>query len=337
MKRYAVFAIVAAALLTASGAEAQDQSNLGTRAELAREFSANYEEIVKAGLPAITAQELTERLHSVERASVNTPPLKIDGLRALEKFFGFPEARLELGQTRVSSDTAAYAFDPMRTRLYVVFRNSKSEPTSREEFAKHTPEIRRAHAQLVSNLGIDPKDVLFTDFRETLSQASANPRTIGEKELPIMSEGASTFILRAVDGIQVERSKVVVSSITPSQFEVLTVEWPPVRLSPAVWNSGVVEPQALVGSIAKRIALHANGLPVNVRMAVVLRDVVEDGHMTFIPALRVGVQPQPIAVREGVATEAGDSFYVDMVAQSPADPEQDNTGEEAAVELPQNR
>ncbi len=337
MTRYTVFAIAVAALLTVQSAEAQAQSDLGTKAELAREFSTNYRDLVKAAVPAITAQELTNRLQLVERASATTPPLKIDGVRALEKFFGLPEAPLELGQTRVSYERAAYSFDPIRTRLYIAFRNLTSEPIVREEFAKYAPKIRRVHEQLVRNFGLDPKEVLFTDFRETLSQANANPQTIGEKELPIMSEGASTLILRAVAGIQVERSRVVVSSIDPRQLEVVMVEWPSVRLSPAVWNSGVIEPQALVESITERIAAHAKGRAVNVRMAVVLRDVIEDGRLIFVPALRVGVQPQPIVTREGVATEAGDSFYLDLVGRSPADPERGNSGEEAAVELPTTR
>jgi hypothetical protein len=173
--------------------------------------------------------------------------------------------------------------------------------------------------------------VFFVDFRETLSQASANPNSVGAIDMPIMSEGATTLVLRGIAGLQVERSKFLASSLDADQLELVTLEWPHVRLSPHVWQTQVMEPRQAAPEIVAHLAKNAHDKPVNVRMAVVLRDVMEDGALTFVPALRVGVQPQSVATRDGVITEAGEVFYVDLVRGVPA-PETGNAVEEPASE-----
>ena len=146
-----------------------------------------------------------------------------------------------------------------------------------------------------------------------------------------MSEGATTLALRAIAGLQVERSKFLASSLDAAQLEVVTLEWPSVKLSPHVWQTQVMEPRQVAQEIAAHVAKNAQGKPVNVRMAVVLRDVVEDGALTFVPTLRVGVQPQPVATHDGVITEAGEVFYVDLVRGAPS-PEAGNEADEPTSE-----
>ena len=80
---------------------------------------------------------------------------------------------------RVDAERVAYAFDPVKTRLYVTWRGLKTPAVPREEFAQVASDIHRAHTKLMLELGVDPQQVFFVDFRETLSQASANPKASG--------------------------------------------------------------------------------------------------------------------------------------------------------------
>ena len=139
----------------------------------------------------------------------------------------------------------------------------------------------------------------------------------GGAQGPIQSEGATTTILRAVGGVLVDGSYIRISSIDGQRLELLDARWPRMRLAATVAKNGVRAPRDATASITRHITASSAGVPVNVRMAVVLRPVPEGKAVAFVPALRIGVEPQAIPVKDGYRTDAGETLYVDLVRGSP--------------------
>lgn len=307
--------LIVALLVTTSDALAQE-SPLGSPAKQARAFSSDYAQVVRDGTPAVDAPGLRRLLTEVATAAAAEKPLAIASVRQLEAFFGLRQRAAEKSTDITETGEAAYFFNPMETRIYLVRRYRDVQPVTREAFANETATIRAAHGDLVKRLGIPPQGVFFTDFRETLSQTDGHPTRQGGSTGPIRVEGATTTILRSVGGIIVDGSYIRLSSIDAKRLEAVDIRWPRVRLAAKVAKNGIRTPRDVTVTIARRVAANANGLPVAVRMAVVLRAVKEASGVAFVPALRVGVEPKSIPVSDGFRTDAGEGFYVDLVRGS---------------------
>jgi hypothetical protein len=306
------------------------QSPLGSPAELKGRFTTNYAEIARAALPQVNLDALTRLMAEVRAAAAAEKPLEITNVGELEKFFSLrPRAKADATELTQAGD-ASYLFNPVEHRIYLVQRYQGPRGVPRDEFAREVAAIRAAHLELADNLGIPRDQRFFTDFREILSQTDGHPTRQGGVQGPILSEGATTTILRAVGKVLVDGSSFRAASIDAKRLERLDVRWPPVVLADTVASAGLRAPQDVLTSVIKRIEANASGQPVNVRMAVVLRPIVGDKSVAFVPALRVGVQPQSVQVGDGFRTDAGEIFHVDLVRGSGefADPDQRDSSQD---------
>jgi hypothetical protein len=311
--------LVALALLIPAATVGAQSSPLGSPAELVGRFSENYAEAVRSALPPIDAAELAKVIQGVQAAATKEKPLTIGSASELEKFFSLRErrGRGQIGSADfVDAGDAAYNFDAAAGRIYVAWRRSDVEPVSRETFASRIKDIRNAHHMLSERLGIPREEVMFTDFREILSETDGHPVLQNGIKGPIQSEGGTTTLLRAVGGVLVEGSYLRVSSVDAKSLMLVDVRWPRVRLSDAALKN-LRSPRDVMEVITKRVATSAKGLPVNVRMAVVLRPMDRSKPNEFVPSLKIGVQPKSVKTKDGFRTDAGEVFYSDLLRDSP--------------------
>lgn len=294
----------------ASLAVAGEQSPLGSPAASTEEFSRDYTGQVRAAMPPIGATELRGRLHQVVVQAAQDPPLAIDGLASLERFFGLPVRAPREHRGVFQSGDSAYLYDATLNRFVLAESHPDAAPIPRSQFAQQLPLIQRAHAELAGRLGLGPASVMAVDFGEILSQGNQHPRS-GNRATEIFAEGATSTYVRGIAGILVDGSRARISSRDADTIESVDVVWPHVVLPANVERAR--PPSDLVRTVSKRVADHAAGLAVNVRMAVVLRPVLGNG-LVYVPALRVRVKPESIRDDDGFRVDAGETFYVNLVS-----------------------
>jgi hypothetical protein len=314
--RSLVVAATLAAWPSLSAAQSPDLSNLGSPREAGTRYSADYKAIVKAALPSVTADELAERVKAAVIEEAAERPLAVADARTWGALFGVDAPAGAMGDELVEGDLASYLVSPDAGRLYIALRGEpKAYP--REAYGRLLPQIRAAHKELAEKIGIPSRQVLFTDFRETLAQST--PRRLGEiPDGPIESVGATSTFVRAVGGLLVDGSSFRVSSLDAERIDMAEVRWPRLVLAPEVDANRVIAPSQLAERLVDRISANEKGRPVSVRMAVVLRPVASGRGSAFVPALRVQVQPQSVKRADGVSTEAGEEFYLNLVSGLPA-------------------
>ncbi len=321
-----ILSIVAITLALAMTAFAQTPSNanaLGSPVQARDRYSANYAEVVRGALPKVDAAAVTKLMSNVRAAAATAKPMPITDPRQLEKVFGLSERGDPDALGYVDAGDMVYRVDTERQRIYLVRRQgAETKPVPRKEFAPQLSNIRAAHADLARRLGVPDQEVMFTDFREILSETNGRPEL--QRDAPpseIMAEGAVTTILRAVGGVLVEGSEAKLSSVDAKQIDLVDVRWPQMRVSEAAMKNGFRGPQDAEKNIVERISASSKGQPVSVRMAVVLRPLAVGPNqrvIEYVPALKVKVKPQAIRTENGYRTDAGEVFYVDLVRGAPA-------------------
>lgn len=322
MRAILMGAFSALTLLMSAGASAAD-SPLGTPAEQAGRFSTNYAEVVRAAMPRIDAAGLARVMEGVAKAAAAEKPLAIGNERDLEKFFGLRERGKATPDGYVDASEAVYKLNVDSGRIWVSWRRDFT-PVPRTTFAGQVKEIKEAHAQLAQKLGIPREEIMFTDFREILSQTDGHPRIQQGKATPIMSEGATTMLLRSVGGVLVEGSQLRVSSVSARELALVDVRWPMVRIpDEAIRN--LRDPREVLEPIIKRVAEHNKGQAVSVRMAVVLRPVEPAKLGQFVPALKIGIEPKSVKTEDGFRTDAGEVYYADLLKGRPPFVDQDQS------------
>ena len=314
---FAVVGLAAwAGLFACTVAAAQpQQSPLGSPADTNGKFSANYSEIVRAALPPVDAAALAKLMKDVRTAAAAEKPLQINDVGQLEKFFSIKPRALKGTIELTDAGDDSYSFNPVTRRIYLAHKHGETKPVAREEFRPQLAAIRAAHAALAEKIGLPKEQIYFTDVREVLAQASAHPRQ-GGAQGPIQSEGAVTTMLRAVGGLLVDGSYFRAISKDADRLELLDLRWPRLKLATNVVDSRLRAPRDVAPSVIKRVTTNSKQLPVSVRMAVVLRPITTANEVTYVPAVRVGVQPQSLRVGDGFRTDAGEVFHIDLVTGS---------------------
>lgn len=317
---YIASLLVLAFASAGSPAWAQTQDNpLGTPAAAVGRFSENYAEAVRMALPPIDNDGLAKVMERVRAAAANSKPLAISNSAELEKFFGLRSRNPDKSGDFVDAGDAVYRFEPQAGRLYVTWRLTDVKPVARATFSKRIKGIRSAHEALASRLGISANEVMFTDFREVLTKTDRRvpASTAATADSPIMAEGGTTTLLRAVGGVLVEGSYLRVSSPDAKRMSLVKASWPRVQLTDASARQ-LRAPKDMLDEFAKRIANDSRGVPVSVRMAVVLRPVDPAKPGMYVPSLKIGVEPKAIKTADGYRTDAGMVYYSDLLKDSPA-------------------
>jgi hypothetical protein len=315
-----VVALAALGALAAPSSQAQTPtappSDLGSPAGAFAAFSTDYKSLVAKALPPVTTAELARRLRETAAEAAAEKPIALRDLRSWAALFDLKidPAKQERGAEMIDSENASYLVDPGAGRFYIAIRHAATAPFPRQDFQKLLPEIRRAHESLAAKIGIPARQIIFTDFRETLAQSTPQPKLRDARETAIESVGATTTQLRAVGGLLVDGSYVRIASIDARRFEMVDVRWPQIRLAPEVDEKSVLAPTLLADRITERVAATAGGKPVSVVMAVVLRPIHAAPRIYYVPSLRVGIQPKSERLRDGYRTDAGEQVYFDLVA-----------------------
>jgi hypothetical protein len=302
--------------IATAGVAMPQASPLGSPADVAGRYSTNYEVAVRSALPKVDADTVTKLMATVREDGAAEKPLAITNPRELERVFGLRERGEADASGFFDVGEAVYQVDDKRHRIYLAHRYSDVRGVPRKEFERQLAEIRTVHRELVERLGIPRREVMFTDFREILSETDGHPKLENGYKGEILCVGAVTTILRSVGGILVEGSYLRLSSVDPKRLDLVDVRWPAVRLAEGVLKEGVRSPEESLQNIVKRVASNSKGQAVNVRMAVVLRPVTSDREsqrMEFVPSLKVGVATQSMKTEDGYRTDAGEVFYIDLV------------------------
>jgi hypothetical protein len=287
-------------------------SELGSPPEAFARFSTDYRALVAAAMPRVSASEIARRLKRIQVQTGAESPLGVRGASDWLALFGVDSRGAQPATELVDLASASYLADPEAGRFYMTLRLPAVAPVPREEFAKTIPAIRRAHDVLADKIGIPREEIFFVDFRETLAQSTPEPQS-RETETEIESAGATTTLLRAVDGLLVDGSFARFTSMDARTFEMVDVRWPRMRLVPEVERKAVLHPAQHLEAVVRRIAATEQQKAVNVIMAVVLRPVPAGHGVYFVPSLRVGVLPRSEPGRDGVRTDAGERFYLDLI------------------------
>ncbi|HET9651670.1 MAG TPA: hypothetical protein VFP36_05745 [Usitatibacter sp.] len=304
--------IASCALAAAVTAFAQE-SPLGSPAGAAERYSADYASLVRTAMPRIDAAGLERLMENVRQS-----PARGIGLRDAQDAAKLLNLRTRGGKgdaREVDAGDAIVRYDPAAGHLRVIWRPSDTPAATRDRFKPLIPEIRRSHDALAARLGIEKRDVLFVDFREVLSQSDG--RAQDGPRLPIVSEGATSTYLRAVAGVLVEGSFARINSIDAKQLGGVDVRWSSVKLAEEARAGGLRGPQDVLAEIVKHVEGGAKGMPVNVRMAVVLRPVDRAKPGLYVPSLKIGVKPQSVKTEDGYRTDAGEVFYSDLLKGAP--------------------
>jgi hypothetical protein len=299
-----------------------DDSPLGSPAASAALYTTDYAVAVRAALPPVDAATLTRLMDDVARAAASERPLAITSVADLERFFGLRASGQEGAYPRlIDTGDAAYRVDAARQHFFLALNNDGAASQPREVATRNLPDVQAAHADLAARLGIPKEEIFYDDFREILSQADGSPTLEKGVSGEIQAEGALTTLLRALAGVQVEGSFLRIGSLDPKRLDVVDARWPLVRLSSLVGKSGLRSPQDATSAVLGKVTADSSGQPVALHMAVVLRPV-DAKEAEFVPSLKVGIQPQAIATKDGFRTDAGEVFYVDLLRDSPplADP-----------------
>jgi hypothetical protein len=327
MRNWCTRSLVTLGLAAAAPVGAAD-SPLGSSAEAAGRFSDRYAEVVRAALPRVDAAELAKLMERVKAAAAEEKPLAVGNAQELEKFFSFRARGRARTTDFVDVGDAVYRLDPASGRIYVAWRTGDLKPVSREAFAPQLKEIRSTHEALTRRLGIPPQEIMFTDFREILSETDGHPVLQNGVIGKIQSEGATTTLLRAVGGVLVEGSYLRMSSANAKTYWLVDARWPALRLADGALR-GLRSPQDVLEAIVNRVTTNAGGVPVSVLMAVVLRPVDPAKPTEFVPTLKIGVRPKSVKTKDGYRTDAGEIYYSDLVRDSPpfVDPPAKDTGQ----------
>jgi hypothetical protein len=301
-------------------AQPRPQSPLGSPAETAGRYSANYAEAARSALPKADLALLNKLVSEIREAAAAEKPLAVTDLRQMERLFGLRERGEADASGYIDAGEAVYKVDAKRQRIYLARRYAVVQPVTRQEFARELEAIRASHFSLAERLGIPKQEVLFTDFREVLSQTDGHPVLEKSVQGPIQAEGAVTTILRSVGGVLVEGSYARLSSLDAKRLDLVDVRWPMVRLSEPALRKGLRAPQETLEPIVKRVAAESKSQAVNVRMAIVLRPIsaeAQNSTFEFVLSLKVGVEPQSVKNHDGYRTDAGEVFYVDLIRDAP--------------------
>lgn len=301
-------------------------SDLGSPREAATVYSSDYRALVAAALPKVGADAIGRHLERVRAEAARSRGLAVRDAASWTALFGL-DAKTRAGDRPgelVDLDTGSFLADPEAGRFLVSLAHPDAKPVPRATFARQLPEVRRAHEALADRIGLAKGEIFHSDFREILAQSTPAPGLAGARESEIESFGATTTLLRAAGGLIVDGSFASLTSLDARRVDRVEVRWPAIRLLPEVEKGKLLAPADLADRVIRRIDSAARGREVNVLMAVVLRPVEAGARTYFVPSLRVGLAPKAVQQGDGYLTDAGEEFYLDLVAGLEELPERDN-------------
>ncbi|MBT3980165.1 MAG: hypothetical protein HOE90_02365 [Bacteriovoracaceae bacterium] len=296
-------------LTTLVAVSAHAENDLGTRKEVSEKFNREYDQAVVEAFPSFKSAVIQRRLQSIQKKYLRGfDPLKIKNFTTLQKTFRFPIQDIRPGQTFVEKEKVfAYELDRSSGRLYIHKNMEKVPPMKKILAQRQLKQVKKQHDQLMTRLGIDRSQLLFTETNFMLLQTGPAP---GGNQRPsaVMVDSFFTYAVRAIDGLMVDGSFVRLNSKNAKTLYGVDITWPKFSFHPALKNFELKKNQLLIGEISRIVnQTMVKGDKINVKMAMVLRPVWTGRTLHYIPSMKVGVHSGK--------GEAGNMFYVDVLKQ----------------------
>jgi len=307
------------------------RSTYGTSSVQARRYFSNHKDAVRLTLPNYNNRIFKKKLEEIQRKNPNgLRTLKVRNLGMLQKIFKVPRAQLRPGQSyyEAKDKTHAYEFVPMEGKLYFHKNFDDERALPPRQAQAQLNQVKKEHQVLMRNLGINPNEVFFQKTNFMMIQSSTKPDENGRsKNKAALVDAFFTYGLRGLEGLMVEGSFVKLLSKGAGKLETTKVKWPDFKFHPSIKEIALKDKRKLRDEILREIKKNVNkNESINVKMAVVFRDVKFRKQKYFIPSMRVGVYTK--------SGEAGNMFYKDLLnyAVPYEDDRQTDSGEGGQVE-----
>ncbi|TDJ06151.1 MAG: hypothetical protein E2O68_05305 [Deltaproteobacteria bacterium] len=315
MKLYKLLPILALLINTFALAQESEElrSTYGTSAVQARSYSSNHENAVKKSLPRFSNRVLKRKLEGIQKKYPNgLTSLKVKNLNMLQKVFKVPRIELRPGQSyfEAKDNTYAYELIPREGKLYF-YKNLDGERALPPRQAEaQLAQVKKEHQVLMRELGINPNEVFFQRTNFMMIRSSTKPDENGRsKNKAPLVDAFLTYGLRSLEGLMVEGSYVKLLSKGAGKLETTKIKWPDFKFHPSIKDFNLKDKKSLSEEILREIKnTFKEKERINVKMAVVLRNVEYRKQRVYIPSIRVGVYPS--------SGEAGNMFYADLLKQA---------------------
>jgi hypothetical protein len=290
MNRKAILMLVVPLMMAAATARAE--SDLGSP-KTERTFSADYKQAVDAAFPRYQDAGLRKRIDTLlQKYPAGRDTLQIWKLDQLERVLSLPHMTVQPGQMRIISPEREYGADRARGRVFLFQKPEALKPVTLAEMKQRKPQIAAFHDDLLTRIGIPADEVLYKRTELIVGQATTDPSLgIPQKTVPVV-HGVRTYVLRDIDGIQVEDSSVSLLSRAPGRIDSLEVRWPPFALAPQAKTMAMRSRSQVQEAIVARVKELARGAKASLKMAVVLRRVQAGDQSYYVPAMKVGLRTE---------------------------------------------
>lgn len=283
-------------------------SELGSPAETRRAMSNDIHQLVEQAYPKYDAPMLKMKLeNTAKKYPRGLDALKIQKLSDVEK-------QLKLKSQRHASDAkmfkaagVSYEVDPAIGKIRFQQEVLKPMAVSRAKGNQLLPTITKRHDALIAKIGVTPDQTFFKKTSLLMSQGSGNPKNGATAKTEPVVIGATTHVIRAIDGIIVEGSGAKVTSFTSDKVNAVHVNWPRVQFHPGIRSYELKSQDSIKRAIAERVKMYSGNEKANVKMAVVLLPVMENGAPYMVPVMKVAVRTE--------TGGTGSIFYENVLAE----------------------
>ncbi|HEU4759725.1 MAG TPA: hypothetical protein VFT91_07055 [Dehalococcoidia bacterium] len=298
--------------LALAGAAARAQSDLGSpKAE--RTFSASYKQAVEAAFPRYEDAALQGRLNAlVQKYPAGRDTLQIRKVDQLERAMSLPHVTAQPGQLRIVTPEREYEVDPAEGRVFLLQKPSAPRPMTPAQVKELKPQVSAFHDDVLKRIGIPAEEILYRSTDVIMGQGVTNPARGAPQKTPPVVHGVRTYVLRAIDGVQVEGSSASLVSQAAGRVDALDVRWPPFAFAPQLKTLAIRNRGQVQAAIASRLEGLARGAKVSLKMAVVLRQVQAGNQRYYVPAMKVGMRTE--GEGEGIV------FYESLTGQPLPEP-----------------
>ncbi|WP_201211832.1 hypothetical protein [Rhodocyclus purpureus] len=295
MNRNAILVLIVPFVLGSAAVRAQ--SELGSpaveRATTERAFSVDYGKLVDAAFPTYTNESLQKRLDAIRaKYPGGRDSVRVWKLADFEDALALPRSRDAARQSRVSLPEREYGVDQARGRVFLFEKTAAAVPITPGRLQEIKPLIMAKHRLTLKRIGIADDEIFYQRSDVAVGQSTTGPSQAERRTTPQVVHGLQTYVLRAIEGIQIEGSSARLLSTDPQRIDLLDVRWAPFSLPAQTLAPALREREELKAAVAAKVRQLAGGAAASLKMAVVMLRVTADGQSHYVPALRIGLRTE---------------------------------------------
>ncbi|MBF0313557.1 MAG: hypothetical protein HQK52_09080 [Oligoflexia bacterium] len=288
------------------------ESSLGSPAASGNAVSTDYDSLIKGAFPTFQAAELESKLTTIIARSatslVGIDNIVIKDLEGGLKFFNLESSGERLNPNTFIGTNHDLFVNRSRGVVQMFDKRAVSKLLTDSELSLLMPKLKTQHLGMLKKVGVRDDEVLFLETAPMKVQTAKGGPSGFEKVLPAVVDEVATYVMRKSGDLLVEDSFVRLASNNERELRMLDLRWPALKTHTALKQMRVKSKDVLIREIATKTRLSAAGQKIGIRMAVVLRPVLAEGKVVYIPAMKVGVMPQ-----DG---ETGEIFFVDLHSEN---------------------